>query len=168
MRVRIIDQESTMKLLPKFLRTLYVAGACLAVHGVASAHHSYAMFNRDKVVDGDAVVRVFQFTNPHATLWVYINDAQGTPVLWALEAPGPQQLLRNGWGKDTVKPGDKVKVALNPLRNGTNGGSLVKLTLSDGRTLGTGGPGSGAGAPPGGDRGGGPPPAAGSAPKAPQ
>jgi hypothetical protein len=105
------------------------------------------MFDRDKAISADAVVRQWAFTNPHATLWVYINDEQGTPVLWGLEAPGPQQLLRSGWDKDTVQPGDKVKITINPLRDGRNGGSLIKLTLTDGRTLGMGG--------------GGPPPAAG-------
>jgi hypothetical protein len=106
--------------------------------GTVVAHHSYAMFDINKTMESDAVVRIFEFTNPHAMLWVYINNEQGKPILWGLEAPGPQQLLRNGWDKDTVKPGDKVKVVINPLRNGTNGGSLVKITLSDGRSLGAG------------------------------
>lgn len=105
----------------------------------AMAHHSYAMFDTDKTREADAVVRIFEFTNPHAMLWVYINDEQGKPILWGLEAPGPQQLLRNGWGKDSVKPGDRIKVTLNPLRSGKNGGNLVRLTLSDGSVLGAGG-----------------------------
>lgn len=108
----------------------------------ASAHHSYAMFDRDKEMNSEAVVRTWEFTSPHATLWVYINDTAGVPKLWGLEAPGPAQLLRSGWDKETVKPGDKVKVTVNPLRDGRNGGSLVKLTLADGRTMGTGGGGS--------------------------
>ncbi|MFT3906232.1 MAG: DUF6152 family protein [Steroidobacteraceae bacterium] len=117
-----------------------LAALLLFVSGSALAHHSYAMFDRGKELTADATVRIWQFTNPHATLWVYINDAAGKPQLWGLEAPGPSQLLRGGWDKDTVKPGDKVKVILNPLRDGRNGGSLVKLTLADGRVLGTGGP----------------------------
>jgi hypothetical protein len=124
----------------KFIRTGFLglmASMTALLADSALAHHSYAMFDQAKTVDAEAVVRIFEFTNPHATLWVYINDAQNQPVLWGLEAPGPQQLLRNGWERDTVKPGDKVKVMLNPLRNGTNGGSLIKLTLSDGRALGT-------------------------------
>jgi hypothetical protein len=120
-------------------RTLLAAAGLLAPVSIATAHHSYAMFDRAKSLETDAVVRIWQFTNPHATLWVYINDAQGTPVLWALEAPGPQQLLHGGWDKNTVKPGDKVTVVLNPLRDGTHGGSLAKLTLADGRVLAMGG-----------------------------
>lgn len=118
---------------------------------VALAHHSYAMFDRDKVVKSDAIVRTWEFTNPHATLWVYINDAQGKPILWGLEAPGPTQLLRSGWDKDTVKPGDKVTVSVNPLRDGRNGGSLVNIVLADGRSMNTGGPPGGDASAPDGD-----------------
>jgi hypothetical protein len=112
----------------------------LALWQAADAHHSYAMFDKSKEVNSAAVVRVWEYTSPHATLWVYINDEQGTPQLWGLEAPGPAQLVRSGWDKETVQPGDKVTVTLNPLRDGRNGGSLVKLVLANGRVLGTGGP----------------------------
>jgi hypothetical protein len=144
------SQQMALRFAPG-VRTLLAAVALAAPLSIATAHHSYAMFDRSKSLETDAVVRIWQFTNPHATLWVYINDAQGTPVLWALEAPGPQQLLRSGWDKSTVRPGDNVKVVLNPLRDGTNGGSLAKLTLADGRMLGMGS--------------GGPPPAQPGAPK---
>lgn len=102
---------------------------------LAFAHHSYAMFDRQKALTYSAVVRTWEFTNPHAYLWVYINDASGTPQLWGLEAPGPSALIRNGWDKNTVKPGDKVSVQINPLLDGRNGGNLMKLNTADGRTL---------------------------------
>ncbi|MGC3982419.1 MAG: DUF6152 family protein [Steroidobacteraceae bacterium] len=131
-----------MKLFPALLNAKLRASwiACMSLAPLAAtAHHSYAMFDRSKSVSSEAIVRIWEFTNPHATLWVYINDAQGKPVLWGVEAAGPTQLLRSGWDKNTVKPGDKVTVVINPLRNGSNGGSLVKLTLADGRSLGAGG-----------------------------
>lgn len=129
------------KTLGMMIRQLIVVSLLgIAAQDVAFAHHSYAMFDRDKVVNCAAVVRTWEFTNPHATLWVYIDDSQGKPKLWGLEAPGPSQLLRGGWDKDTVKPGDKVTISINPLRDGRNGGSLVKIVLADGRALGTGGP----------------------------
>lgn len=132
----------------KMVRGLLAATlTVIATQGVALAHHSYAMFDRDKVMNAPAVVRTWEFTNPHATLWVYINDDQGKPTLWGLEAPGPSQLLRGGWDRETVKPGDKVTISINPLRDGRNGGSLIKIVLADGRALGTGGPPGGGPAP---------------------
>lgn len=114
---------------------LGVAGALSLLSMQSMAHHSYAMFDRQTTRTYQAVVRTWEFTNPHATLWVYINDAEGKPQLWGLEAPGPSTLTRNGWNKNTVKPGDKISVDINPLRDGRNGGNLVKLIASDGRIL---------------------------------
>lgn len=99
------------------------------------AHHSYAMFDRQKSATYAAVVRTWEFNNPHAYLWVYINDASGTPQLWGLEGPGPTTLIHNGWDKDTIKPGDRVTVQINPLLDGRNGGNLIKVTAADGRSL---------------------------------
>lgn len=123
-----------MKSISIFLN-LGVAGACSLLSMQSLAHHSYAMFDRETTRTYQGVVRTWEFTNPHATLWVYIDDAKGTPQLWGFEAPGPTALIRNGWNKNTVKPGDKVSVEINPLRDGRNGGNLLKLTASDGRTL---------------------------------
>lgn len=127
-----------------FSKVLIAAAASVSTALLASdpatAHHSYAMFDKDKEDSSSALVRTWEFTSPHATLWVYINDAEGKPRLWALEAPGPSALVRSGWDKNTVKPGDKVTVVINPLRDGRNGGSLVKLVLADGRTMNVGAP----------------------------
>jgi hypothetical protein len=49
-------------------------------------------------------------------------------------------MLRNGWKPSTLKAGDKVTLTMHPLRNGNPGGSLVRVTGPDGRTLGPGAP----------------------------
>jgi hypothetical protein len=119
----------------------YALMAALVLGSVpAAAHHSYAMFDLSTTTSTGAVVSTWEFTNPHGKLWVYINDSTGKPKLWALEAPGPAQLLKHGWDKYTVKPGDKVKVSFHPLRGGDQGGSLLKITLTDGREFDAGGP----------------------------
>jgi len=115
-----------------------VMALALLTGAAASAHHSYAMFDRQSTKSFEAVVRTWEFASPHAYLWVYINDADGKPQLWGIEGGGPQELLRAGWNKNTVKPGDKVTVTINPLRDGRNGGNLLTLKLADGRTLAAG------------------------------
>jgi hypothetical protein len=47
----------------------------------------------------------------------------------------PQNLIRLGWKRITIKSGDKVSVVVHPLRDGKPGGSFVSITLPDGRTL---------------------------------
>jgi hypothetical protein len=57
---------------------------------------------------------------------------------------GPNNLVRAGWKRSTIKPGDKVTVTLNPLRDGRPGGWYLGITLADGRALGgAGDPGTG-------------------------
>lgn len=101
----------------------------------AYAHHSYAMFDRDKSVTYDAVISVWQDTNPHAVLWVYISDSLGKPKLWGLQGPGPAILLQHGMDKYAVRPGDKVSVTINPLKDGSDGGNLEKLVLANGKVI---------------------------------
>lgn len=108
----------------------------------ASAHHSYAMFDANNVVTFDATVKEFQWTNPHSWLQVMIVDDKGAAQEWSLELGPLVALHRWGWKPHSVNPGDKVKVTLNPLRDGSRGGRLVSIVLPGGETL------SGQGAPP--------------------
>ena len=49
------------------------------------------------------------------------------------------QQARIGWTPTIVKAGDKVAVEINPLRDGTRGGTLLSIVLADGTKLGHGG-----------------------------
>jgi hypothetical protein len=42
-----------------------------------------------------------------------------------------------GWTQDCIKPGDQVSITLNPAKNGSSVGYLLKLVFADGRELGT-------------------------------
>lgn len=95
----------------------------------AWAHHSFAMFDFDRVVTLTGTVKEFQWTNPHVVLWV---NAEGKdpkkPDVWYLEMTSPGNLTRGGWSRKACNAGDKVTVELNPLRNGDLGGALIKVT----------------------------------------
>lgn len=120
----------------KFIKRSGQGMAILLLCGqVAQAHHSFAMFDRTKSLTYPAVISKWENTNPHALIWVYINDANGKPLLWGLEGPGPKVLLRNGMDKNAAKPGDKITVTINPLKDGRNGGSIEKLVLANGKTI---------------------------------
>lgn len=101
------------------------------------AHHSYAPFDRDREITLQGTVRTWEMGNPHGYLWIYVNDRKGKQQIWGMEAPSPSVLVRNGWSKYSVKPGDKITVTLNPLRDGRNGGNLTSVRFADGRFLDT-------------------------------
>ena len=111
-----------------------LAGIILA--GTAAlAHHSFAMFDRERTVTLVGTVRNWQWTNPHTWLWLTIPGSNGASTIWGLEGTAPGELTRKGWARESLKVGDKVTVVINPLRDGRNGGSFHTVTFADGRKL---------------------------------
>jgi hypothetical protein len=122
------------------MRRALAAIAMLAATAAApaQAHHSYAAFDRTKEVRLAGVVKEFQWNNPHAWIQVIVTDERGRQVEWGLECGSPNMMARTGWRRTTLKPGDKVVAVANPLKDGRRNGSLVTITLPDGRVLGPG------------------------------
>ena len=101
----------------------------------AVAHHSYAMFDMDKTVVLDATVIRFKWQNPHAFIEA---DAQNKAAKerWSIEMTSPNNLAQEGWKRTSLKPGDKVKIYVHPLRSGARGGSYAGVKWPNGATLG--------------------------------
>jgi uncharacterized protein DUF6152 len=114
---------------------LAVFCTALLATGAASAHHSFAMFDTAKQVMVEGVVKQFTWSNPHVWLDVTVMDDKGQSQQWGLESLAVGLLYRAGWNADSLKPGDKVTVLLHPMRDGTLGGQLMKVTFPDGRVL---------------------------------
>lgn len=89
------------------------------------------MYDTAKVVVITGSVKEFQWTNPHALLWVVGATDGGVPELWTIELPtSPGNLSRMGWTKHSLAQGDAIAVEINPLRDGSHGGSFKKATLA--------------------------------------
>lgn len=114
--------------------------ACLVVvaliaAGSAAAHHSAAMFDRDKQVTLTGTIVQFEWTNPHSWIQVDVPNENGGTDRWSVECNSPNNLVRMGWKSTSLKPGDKVTILIHPLRNGDKGGSFLSVTLPDGSVL---------------------------------
>ena len=105
--------------------------------GSALAHHSFAMFDPEKLITQTGTVKELEWTNPHVWLHIMAPDTNGKEVEWSFEMQAVAQATSGGWRSDTVKPGDKVTVEFHPLRDGSRGGELVAATVPDGRRLGS-------------------------------
>jgi Family of unknown function (DUF6152) len=108
---------------------------------VVLAHHSGAMFDPDRQQTLSGTITEFNWVNPHSSFKVSVKAADGAEQVWAIEMNGPQNLVRLGWKRTTIKSGDKVSVIVHPLRDGKPGGSFVAITLPDGKKLTGTGPG---------------------------
>ena len=117
----------------KHLTISAIAGAvALAAVALPSfAHHSTAMFEwgASKPLTNLTVER-WEWTNPHTFL--YVRDESGQR--WAFEGMSPNHLVRYGWSRRSVQPGDKINLTYYPLRDGRRGGFNVTVTKA-GKTL---------------------------------
>jgi hypothetical protein len=111
-----------------------IVAAMLGASGSALAHHSFAMFDNTQTVTVEGTVKEFQWTNPHAWIELMVETPDGVKQ-YSIEAFNVRTLRVAGWKYDTLNPGDKITVVMNPLRNGAAGGSLVNVKLPDGRTM---------------------------------
>ena len=102
---------------------------------IAGAHHSTAMFDFTKTVEMTATVKEFQWTNPHTWTVVTVDGGGKAAGEYGLEGMSPNYLSRNGWSRRTLKPGDKVVLAVHPLKDGRKGGFMVSAKLPDGTLL---------------------------------
>ena len=116
------------------LKVLALAGVALAIAAPAFAHHSFAMFDQSKVLYLSGTVKELEFVNPHAWLQILVND-KGNASTWSFEGGSVSQLVRLGWSKETFKVGDEVKVGFRPLKDGSRGGQIMSVKLSDGEKL---------------------------------
>jgi hypothetical protein len=107
--------------------------AAWPISGTASAHHSFAAFDTSKTVELKGVVVEFQWTNPHTWIEIDVPDAAGKLERWSIELNSPNNLSRQGWSRHDLKPGDKITLVVNPLRDGKRGGLFKIVTLADGR-----------------------------------
>ena len=86
-------------------RCIVDATVLLASRGpAATAHHSFASFDRTKQVTLTGTVTEFQWTNPHAWIQVAVTDDQGRETEWGIECGSPNMMARTGWKSTTLKP----------------------------------------------------------------
>jgi hypothetical protein len=90
--------------------------ACLALSGVAGAHHSlYGVYDPNREVTVEGVIAEFHFVSPHPYVSADIL-ANGRTARWRLELDNRHELVDIGISDTTLKPGDRIVVSGNPGR----------------------------------------------------
>ena len=121
----------------RFVLSIAVAGVIwLAAGSPALAHHSGAAeFDSTKKIDLTGVVTKVEWTNPHAHFYMDVKDPSGNVANWNLELASPNVLIRNGWKRNSVKPGDTVSVTGSRAKDSPYYGSASMITFPDGHKL---------------------------------
>ncbi|HEU4693123.1 MAG TPA: DUF6152 family protein [Vicinamibacterales bacterium] len=110
--------------------------AALLVATSALAHHSNSAFDGDKVMVLTGTVTEWKWSNPHVWIILSVDDDKGGKVEWAIEGRTPGQLVRAGWSKTTLKPGETITVDFSPAKDGTKTGLLTRVRRADGTVVG--------------------------------
>ena len=86
-------------------------GLCLALVPPAWAHHSQSEYDSRSKVDVEGAVTKVEWKSPHAWVYMDVTNDKGEKVNWSFELPSPVTLMRRGWTRDSLKPGDRIKVS---------------------------------------------------------
>ena len=95
------------------------------------AHHGNAAYDETKEVTLKGTVTEFEWANPHTQIYFDVKDTKGNVVHWGCETLSPGKLIRAGWSKNAVKPGDQITITLVAAKNGAPVGFLHKLMFDN-------------------------------------
>jgi hypothetical protein len=117
--------------------TVFLSGMLLALAALpALAHHSFAAeYDSTKPVTLKGAVTKMEWQNPHARFYVDVTDEAGKVTNWELELGSPNGLMRRGWTRNSLKPGDTVTVEGYLAKDGSKLANARNVTLGDGRKI---------------------------------
>ncbi len=102
----------------------------------AFGHHSFAAeYDGSKAMTLTGTVTKVEWMNPHARFYVDVKDDSGKTTSWELELGSPNGLIRKGWTRNSMKPGDVVTVEASPAKDGSKLANTKTVRLADGREL---------------------------------
>jgi hypothetical protein len=96
-----------------------LAGVVLATAPGAAHHPISAKFDDTKPTTLTGVVTLVDWRNPHVHVFVNVTDAKRQLANWAIEVESPILLEQSGWSRESVQPGDSIRVEGIAARNGS-------------------------------------------------
>ena len=136
-----------------------IAVSAVAASLPLAAHHSFsAEFDATREVRATGAVTEVEWQNPHAWIHVSVTELcqrRATPrgsdaveeewacrtpnadegTAWAFELGSPNGLMRQGWTRNSLKPGDVVTISGTRARDGSTNSNARTVTTADGIRL---------------------------------
>jgi uncharacterized protein DUF6152 len=102
----------------------------------ALAHHSFAAeYDVKQPITMTGTVTKVEWLNPHARFYIDVKDKGGEVINWEFELGSPNSLMRKGWTRNSLKPGDVVTVDGFRAKDGSSLGNARTINLADGRKV---------------------------------
>jgi hypothetical protein len=101
-----------------------------------AAHHSFAAeYDSSKSITVTGEVIRLEWTNPHARVVVSGKDENGVNKNWDFELGPPTTLMRRGWNRNSLKPGNVITVEGFRSKDEPSTANARSVKLSDGRQV---------------------------------
>lgn len=84
--------------------------ATLLLGGPVLAHHSTVANFTQEIIEINGVVEQIRFQNPHTSILVKVEAADGEAPFWLVESDARSTYVRRGVDLDAIKKGSKVTV----------------------------------------------------------
>jgi Family of unknown function (DUF6152) len=114
---------------------LALFAACLLMTPPMFGHHSTAMYDMANPVTVTGTVTKFDWTNPHAHIYLDVKNDKGEIEHWDVEMMSLNHLKSYGWTHSTVQPGDVISCTGGKAKSGSPAMISSVMKLGDGRTI---------------------------------
>jgi hypothetical protein len=126
--------EDSIRMRSRLLAAVAGLGLLLATTPLG-AHHSTAMYNMAAPTTVSGVVKKFEWTNPHAYIYLDVTGEDGKVVTWEVEMMSLNHLKSYGWTRTTVKEGDVISCTGGAAKSGAPAMLASLMKLADGRMI---------------------------------
>ncbi len=104
--------------------------------GLVHAHHGRGTrYDMDSELELQGTIRELVWRNPHVAILIDVEDDAGEAVTWVIEHSNVSTLARQGYYRNTLRPGDEVTAFINPTSSGDAGGLCQRIILEDGSVI---------------------------------
>ena len=108
-----------------------LVGLVMAVQPAIGHHAFSAQFDRAKPFKFTGTVTKVEWMNPHTYFYIDVVDEQTKQKAnWAMEMGSPNNLMRAGWKRTTLKASDVVTVDGSKAKDGSNTGNATSVILT--------------------------------------
>jgi hypothetical protein len=129
-----------MSMRPTFIAAIAAAAIVTAAGVTTRAHHAFAAeFDVNKPLKLVGTLRKWDMINPHSWFHVDVKEPDGKVTTWMIEGGSPNQLIRNGVTKNTIKIGTELTIDGYQAKDGTKKAVGRNFLLKDGSRLFLGG-----------------------------
>ena len=99
--------------------------------GRGLAHHAFALeYDSNNPLTVTGSVSRMEWVNPHVHIYVDSKAQDGVVTTWDFELGSPNGLMRSGWTRNSLKPGDVVTIEAFRSKDASNVGAAKTITFN--------------------------------------